>query len=106
MMQWTSCSRPASVMTPAGVIRPSGSLTSSAGDRVADELDVGSLQSGQIVRAEEHALATEGVVRPDLRSQLGVAHLPAHERGGARAADPPPGARVADHQRQRLAVPE
>ncbi len=66
--------------------------------------DVRALQRREERRAEQHALAAEGVVRPDLATQLGVAQLPAHERRRARAPEQAERARVADHQRQRLAV--
>ena len=77
-----------------------------AGDRLGDELDVRALQRRQVVRAEQHALAAEGVVRPRLPAQLGVFQLRAHERRRAQAGEAPDRARVADRRGDRLAVLE
>ena len=97
MMQSNSRSRPSAVRIPVG-----GQL----GDRVGDQLDVGPRQRGQVVRAEQHPLAAEGVVGPDLGPQLGVGELAAHEQRRAREPIRAQRAGMADHQGQRLAVVE
>ena len=68
--------------TPGGVMRSISSVTSST---------LGRCSAGQVVGAEQDALAAERVVGPRLAPQLGVAQLAAHEalrttRGAASAA--------------------
>ncbi len=90
-------------------VRPSEVRTPSGDDRLDVrrlELDVRPFQRRQEVRAEQHPLAAERVVRPDLLAQRGVFDLGADERRRARRADPSGAARVTDQQRQELAVLE
>ena len=77
-----------------------------ARDRLRHEVDVRPLQRGQERGAEQDPLAAERVVGPHLAAQRRVFELPAHERRRARGAEAPDGARVADRERQRLAVLE
>ena len=97
MMQSSSRSRPSAVRMPR---------VGDLGDRVGDQLDVRAGQRRQVVRAEQDPLAAERVVGPHLGPQLGIGQLAAHEQRRAQRADPPHRARMADGQRQRLAVVE
>ena len=69
-MQSTGRSRPSAVTTPAGVMRSTSSV---------DQLHVGALERGQVVRAEQDPLAARRGSRASLRAALRVLQLAAHE---------------------------